>query len=57
MAFGVVFSSVAMVGFGLAKFIPDSKNTIFSIVCLLLRTLNGLGAAATDTSSMAITAQ
>ena len=57
LAGGCVLSSVAMLGFGLARHIPDKHRALFSTACLVLRTLNGFGAAATDTSSTALAAQ
>lgn len=54
LALGLVLSSIASLGFALSVHIPGRHRALFSITCLLLRVLNGFGAAAVDTSSMAI---
>ena len=54
---GLFLSSVASLGFALSVYIPDRHRFWFSIMCLLLRVVNGVGAAAVDTSSMAICAE
>lgn len=51
---GLVLSSLASLGFALSVYIPTRHRFLFSALCLLLRVVNGVGAAAVDTSSMAI---
>ena len=51
---GLVLSSLASLGFALSVYIPTKHRLLFSILCLSLRVVNGMGAAAVDTSSMAI---
>ena len=54
LVLGLVLSSLASLGFALSVYIPPQQRAIFSVACLLLRVVNGIGAAAVDTSSMAI---
>ena len=51
---GLVLSSLASAGFGLSIFIPEERKVSFAVVTLALRMLNGVGAAAVDTASMAM---
>jgi len=54
---GLSLSSLASLGFALSVYIPDRHRFPFSLLCLALRVVNGVGAAAVDTSSMAMVTQ
>jgi hypothetical protein len=57
LVLGLVLSSLASLGFAVSVYIPDEHRFLFTVLCLALRMVNGVGAAAVDTSSMAMVTQ